>query len=856
MNIRIVWCWLATWGVIAAGPRADLSLRDPAEPALSLPVLSQPPAPTSAATLEAKVQGLTREFESGGGAESLDGLIRARTALIDAAPDDPRQPTWLLDQAEAILRRAGRDGGEMSVLIGIPSRRQSRAMREAATQASVLARRADELIDGIVEGLQERVFRARGSGDEAVRAAAAEAESAMSRLLEIERAIRVPLIEGRAAVVDALCMSAEESARSSEWVPRLDLGLDLLDSVRLMNDAGQLRGEWARHMEWRRQITRAAGLAQMGDEASRLAGREAATAFRRALAESLQDSADTNLSNEEAASRVWYEVAGLSAEALCAAEGEREAAAVRLMRRLESELASVAREASNPNSRGAGREARVLLLGECVARMRGRMLMSASVVQQEVRASRDGQALHVNAACEGLIRALELSETEAWRGLIYDKIAEAVGPIEVKDSVAPALAFAAALRTLREALEDGQSRVASLAKMGSALQILRSVADRADAGTLRGDALWEAAAVALRMSAMSDSDVVLSRRMEAMRLLWRFIEEHPHNTRHAQAIESAAMLCLSMNKPEQQTPEKTTDDSGVAHEQDDETLRIAVMTRALDSGAAKERRSDLALALAELVWSRERHEMLDTAGLPIRAAASVGTAVRVLELLAQRVTGTAELDSAAERTDESLRIGGKVLVDVIQPAMLRAMTPTEKRQIGNAAARWARGRGDGWERLAMLPLAEAQVDEGESGAALAVLVDLRDTIAKQDGSATDDAATALRRSHARVRLSLGRAQRAAGQSTEAFLTLRSLAEDLDREPVTHGQVRPDPSTRREDEFWCAWAELVELIEADESNRDRTSDLRLQFNRLALIDPKFGSGECASRLEKIKAKLAK
>jgi hypothetical protein len=101
----------------------------------------------------------------------------------------------------------------------------------------------------------------------------------------------------------------------------------------------------------------------------------------------------------------------------------------------------------------------------------------------------------------------------------------------------------------------------------------------------------------------------------------------------------------------------------------------------------------------------------------------------------------------------------------------------------------------------------------------------------------------------RVRLGLGRAQRLAGDNRSAFVTLRALADDLDQTPSAE-PVRAGKNPRP-DAYWGACAEMLEILALDNASGDRAPEIRLQLNRLALIDPGFGPEPWRSRILKVR-----
>jgi len=104
-------------------------------------------------------------------------------------------------------------------------------------------------------------------------------------------------------------------------------------------------------------------------------------------------------------------------------------------------------------------------------------------------------------------------------------------------------------------------------------------------------------------------------------------------------------------------------------------------------------------------------------------------------------------------------------------------------------------------------------------------------------------------SRARLRLTLGRALRAAGDPAGAVPLLRSVADEYEPDARTS-----DPARRAARQaFWNAWTELIEISRAGEVDADRADDAdrarhaqRLR-ERLELLDPELGGEPWAGRI---------
>jgi len=104
-------------------------------------------------------------------------------------------------------------------------------------------------------------------------------------------------------------------------------------------------------------------------------------------------------------------------------------------------------------------------------------------------------------------------------------------------------------------------------------------------------------------------------------------------------------------------------------------------------------------------------------------------------------------------------------------------------------------------------------------------------------------------SRARLRVTLGRALRAAGDPVAAVPLLRSVADDF--EPDARGTDAARAPARQS--FWNAWAELIEIVRAGEVDANTADDAerarhaqRLR-ERLELLDPELGGEPWAGRI---------
>jgi hypothetical protein len=85
-----------------------------------------------------------------------------------------------------------------------------------------------------------------------------------------------------------------------------------------------------------------------------------------------------------------------------------------------------------------------------------------------------------------------------------------------------------------------------------------------------------------------------------------------------------------------------------------------------------------------------------------------------------------------------------------------------------------------------------------------------------------------------------RAQRATGDSTAAFATLRSLVDVLENAPAS----------QRPPEFFAAWADMLEILAADNAGGRRSEQIRLRITHLRSLDATLGSPESAERIDMV------
>jgi hypothetical protein len=231
-----------------------------------------------------------------------------------------------------------------------------------------------------------------------------------------------------------------------------------------------------------------------------------------------------------------------------------------------------------------------------------------------------------------------------------------------------------------------------------------------------------------------------------------------------------------------------------------------------------------------------------------------GARLELTELLVSEASEESELD-ASERASvleeavwvlEGLEPDGAEAVEAeADRLMIRAMllargVGVEARSaLTGRAMAWAEARGleqGAWLRLEYArALLEARDDR-----ALETVRPLADLDWAEGGRAGVNVAE--------VRLTLARAQRAAGDDAGAFATLKDLTAALDQ-PVQTGEGEGEAAARPPI-FWEAWAEMLEMLAGANKDGARTAEMRLQLKRLALIDEGFGGGAAGERIRAV------
>lgn len=147
------------------------------------------------------------------------------------------------------------------------------------------------------------------------------------------------------------------------------------------------------------------------------------------------------------------------------------------------------------------------------------------------------------------------------------------------------------------------------------------------------------------------------------------------------------------------------------------------------------------------------------------------------------------------------------------------------------ALEWSRANDPQRVPLHTLALGEARAATGDPQA-LALLAPLSGTpIDQPDGP-----------QFIRFRFALSRAQRLNNEHAKAFTTLREAADRLEGAPGT---------TARDPAFWAAWAEMLAILQTLNTDGSRSADIRVQIQRLELLDPALGGPPHAEAIKKIR-----
>lgn len=167
-------------------------------------------------------------------------LLRQTVALhekaLAAAPNDWRAATWRLDMADAVLRLAGADGSDLSVLFGIPTPGQRITVRGLAEEALKHVEEGARGIDGTVARLESELFAARDNAERAARVSE-EIEPRMRALLDVEQAWRVPMLRARAELL--VLAAGDQGTGADQRRARAQQVGGALEELQAPDDAGR-----------------------------------------------------------------------------------------------------------------------------------------------------------------------------------------------------------------------------------------------------------------------------------------------------------------------------------------------------------------------------------------------------------------------------------------------------------------------------------------------------------------------------------------------------------------------------------------------------------------------------------------
>jgi len=790
-NRRVV---VAALGAAAA---ASLALAQPGQPGAA-PAMGEGAAPAAAPS---DVEALLAAIAD---APTLEEAITARARLIDLAPDDERAPTWMVEQAAAVLDRIAADGSEAAVLLGIPTARQRERAEEAAAEALMLIARADDAATRIVERVQARLIDGTGS-PEAVRRRAQEAERTLARLVDLEQGIRIPYFRGRAAVV----LSAVQASRASrEEFARV--ALESLGKLKLGTVAAEAS----------RRVALAAVLLNRG-ERDAPAREQARTLLRWVVEQPVHaggggagsGAADVrSVPDPVTRAQAWM---GL----MLAAGSEEELRAVRE----DLALAAITEPFVVADAREPSRRAADPLLALLVAEAATR----ASLAMVEAGTDGRERAAKLDAAFAPLLTLLRREDLRehraALRPLVLAKVGSATDRLMPMDRLDAMVPLSRAVMLARGSSPGDRARVEAAA-------LLRAVADRHDAGEARPEALWELAVILWESPEAGDA-------VAAVETLCRLAAEFPESARAAEAAKKAVELSRytlgQLAAGEAQVKDGAdpalVDKLGTLYAR---ALDLAVKLAPADPDSAQQRLERARLVLDAAAVGSER----------AMTPEELDSALNALEGVPESDPRRAEADRvAAVAIDRALEAARTAVARAVEAdAGREELAPAARERlvgIARRAVQWAQSRRPSEADRYRLVLADALIDAGDARAA-AIYQDLADRAAP---------GSELR---VRARLGLGRAQRARGQNESAFATLRSLVDDLER---AASQRRP-PTKHRPEAYWLAWAEMLEILAADNRDGRRSDVIRLQINRLELVDPAFGGGEASRRISAVRSSI--
>lgn len=376
-------------------------------------------------------------------------------------------------------------------------------------------------------------------------------------------------------------------------------------------------------------------------------------------------------------------------------------------------------------------------------------------------------------------------DEEASRSILLASMARAARGEDVS-SLAPEVGFARAIELTRS--KDGRDE---------AERLLGAVADRADAGDVGADALWELAVLLL-----DDGD---AGEVRAVGVLTRLAREWPEAPRGAEALEAALAYGRALSEREV-------------------------------AGAAGAYEAALALAAAGGPPIRDRSFwVMEHARRSLREG-------RLHEALG----ALSRIGIRDERGDEAAALYGAVArreLDVLWARLRSARASGDSGQVhdiaqelvtlGAEAVVFARDRELPWVGQVRADLADARTELDQPGARVMYQRLLSDGDVVTGGEA-------------RLRLGLGRSLLVGGEPARAFAELRRASELLGE------RVPEDPVER--DRFWQCWTLMLELLADANEDGSRSGLILAHIVRLETLDASLGGPAWKARIEDVRSRV--
>ena len=411
-------------------------------------------------------------------------------------------------------------------------------------------------------------------------------------------------------------------------------------------------------------------------------------------------------------------------------------------------------------------------LGIVVLGVRARMLVDAGLADE---------------AFEAHLRTLRLGfpgiDASASRALVLESMALASAGLSDVSALAPEVTFAQGVHLSRDE-----------ATRREAIELLGEVADRSDAGSLVGEALWEQAVLLL---GGDEADVI-----DGIESLTRLATVLPGSSRAPRALEAA--LAYGNQLAAAGKGEAAYDAAldvvrgGRPAISDRSFWLLEAAKRAIRAG-----RLEQALETLELVTPDDERSG-DCATL-------YGAAVR------------AELDVLWAQLDDARAAGDETEV--------RRIAEHELVPLARAAVAYARDRDLAWTASMRADLADARTEAGQVGGRLLYQRLLEDNERVEGGEV-------------RLLLGLARSLLLAGERERAFARLLEATE-------LSGDALPE-AKRDRDRFWHAWTLILEMQRDENADGSRSGVIQAHIVRLETIDPSLGGAPWRGRIEAVRA----